>query len=94
MIKSFLTNRLEYVHFKNSESDSLENGTEIPQGSILDPLYFSIIINDLDKSSNKFKFSMYADVTPIDFNLEDFSREGREVSINAKLEKVNTWLIE
>ena len=92
LIKSYLTNRFQYVQFENSESDLLEIKTGILQGSILGPLFFSIMINDLVKSSNKFKFLMYADDTTIYFNLEDFPLEDREVLINDELEKVNKWL--
>ena len=92
LIRSYLTNRFQYVQFKNSESDLLEINTGIPQGSILDPLFFSIMINDLVNSSNKFKFLMYADDTTIYFNLDDFPIENRYVLINDELEKVNKWL--
>ena len=92
LIRSYLTNRFQYVQFENSESDLLEIETGIPQGSILGPLFFSIMINDLVNSSNKFKFLMYADDTTIHFNLEDFPLENREVPINDEFEKVNKWL--
>ena len=92
LIRNYLTNRFQYVQFENSESDLLEIKTGIPQGSILGPLFFSIMINDLVNSSNKFKFLMYADDTTIYFNLEDFPIENREVLINNELEKVNKWL--
>ena len=92
LIISYLTDRFQYVQFENSESDLLEIKTGIPQGSILGPLFFSIMINDLVNSSNKFKFLMYADDTTIYFNLEDFPIENREVLINNELEKVNKWL--
>ena len=54
LIKSYLTNRYQYVQFENSDSELLEIVTGIPQGSILGPLFFSIVINDLVNSSNKF----------------------------------------
>ena len=92
LIRSCLTDRFQYVQFENSESDLLEIKAGIPQGSILGPLFFSIMINDLVNSSNKFKFLMYADDTTIYFNLEDFPIENREVLINNELEKVNKWL--
>ena len=92
LIRSYLTDRFQYVQFENSESDLLEIKTGIPQGSIIGPLFFSIMINDLVNSSNKFKFLMYADDTTIYFNLEDFPIENREVLINNELEKVNKWL--
>ena len=92
LIRSYLTNRFQYVQFENSESDLLEINTGIPQGSILGPLFVSIMNNDLVNSCNKFKFLMYADDTTIYFNLEDFPIENREVLINNELEKVNKWL--
>ena len=82
LVKSYLTNRDQYVQFESCKSDLLEIKTGIPQGSILAPLFFSILINDIVNSSIKFSFLMYADDTTIYFNLEDFNRE---------LEKLNIW---
>ena len=72
LIKSYLTNRYQYVKYENQASDLVEIKTGIPQGSILGPLFFSIYINDLVNSSTKFTYLMYADDTTISFNLEDF----------------------
>ena len=92
LIKSYLTNRFQYVQFENSDSSLLEVKTGIPQGSILGPLFFSILINDLVNCSTKFQFLMYADDTTIYFNLNDFPLINREIEINSELEKVNTCL--
>ena len=73
-------------------SELLEIKTGIPQGSILGPLFFSILINDLVNSSRLFSFLMYADDTTIYFNLEDFPANNREIAINKELDKVNVWL--
>ena len=54
LIKSYLTNRFQYVQFENSDSSLLEVKTGISQGSILGPLFFSILINDLVNCSTKF----------------------------------------
>ena len=91
LIKSYLTNRYQYVHFESCKSDLLEIKTGIPQGSILGPLFFSMLINDIVNSSSKLSFLMYADDITIYFNLEDFSFLNREYEINRELEKVNTW---
>ena len=92
LIKSYLTNRYQYVQFENSDSELLEIVAGIPQGSILGPLFFSIFINDLVNSSDNFQFLMYADDTTIYFNLDEFPRENREIAVNNELEKVNIWL--
>ena len=92
LIKSYLTNRFQYVQFENSDSSLLEVKSGISQGSILGPLFFSILINDLVNCSTKFQFLMYADDTTIYFNLNDFPLINREIEINSELEKVNTWL--
>ena len=65
LIKSYLTNRFRYVQFENSETGLREIKTGIPQGSILGPLFISIVINDLVNSSTKFQFLMYADDTTL-----------------------------
>ena len=70
----------------------IEIKTGIPQGSILGPLFFSIYINDIVKTSTKFSYLMYADDTTIYFNLEDFPSIDRETLINTELNKIDTWL--
>ena len=93
LIKSYLTSRYQYVQFENVDSKLLEIKTGIPQGSILGPLFFSIYINDLVYSSNKFSYLMYADDTTLYFNLEDFPVINKEAAINSELNKGNKWLM-
>ena len=91
LVKSYLTNRYQYVQFESCKFDLLEIKTGIPQGSILGPLFFSILTNDIVNSSRKFSFLMYADDTTIYFNLEDFPAINREQEINRELEILNIW---
>ena len=92
LLKSYLTNRKQYVVFDGCQSEYVEIYTVVPQGSILGPLFFSIYINDLITVSDRFNFLMYADDTTIYFNLEDFDNLTKETDINRELEKVNIWL--
>ena len=92
LLTNFLQNRKQYVIFKNHESELTDITTGVPQASILGPLLFSIIINDLKKSSEKLRFFVYADDTTIYFNLEDFDSNNFEIEINAELQKVSLWL--
>ena len=92
LLKSYLTNRKQYVVFDGGQSEHVEIYTGVPQGSILGPLFFSIYINDLITVSGRLNFLMYADDTTIYFNLEDFDNLTKETDINRELEKVNIWL--
>ena len=65
----------------------------IPQGSILGPLFFSIYINDIIEASAVFNYIMYADDTTLYCNLEDFVECDTETAINRELQQINLWLL-
>ena len=92
LIKSYLLHCFQRVKYKNTQSNLIEIKTGIPQGSILGPLFFSIYINDIVKTSTKFSYLRYADDTTIYFYLEDFLAIEREIYINTKLNKIDSWL--
>ena len=43
LLKTYLTNRKQYVVFNSQNSETVDITTGIPQGSILGPLFFSIL---------------------------------------------------
>ena len=63
MLKSFLTNRKQYVSVNGFDSDKLDVLCGVPQGSILGPLLFLIYINDLRFSLKFSVTSHFADDT-------------------------------
>ena len=91
LLDNYLRNR-QFVEFRNKNSDLQEILTGISLGSILGPLFFSIYINDLIKSTDKFKYLMYADDTTLYFNLKDFNFVTMNDDINSCLDKINVWL--
>ncbi|KAF2360947.1 Reverse transcriptase domain, partial [Trinorchestia longiramus] len=59
--QSYLANRSHAVRLENTISSPIQNDFDVPQGSILGPLLFSIFINDFPSMSSNTRISMYAD---------------------------------
>ena len=70
LLKSYLTNRKQYVQLSDVRSSVRQISVRVHQGSILGQLLFNIYINGIVKSSAKFNFILYADDTTL--NLEFF----------------------
>ena len=68
----------------------------IPQGSVMGPLLFNIVINDLPSATKSFDFVMYADDTTLVSTLKTFRRTCNvkeiERNINIEIFKVTSWL--
>ena len=65
LIKSYLTDRTQYVNVLGETSEKLHVLFGVPQGSCLGPLLFLIYINDLPNISIDTNFVLFADDTNI-----------------------------
>ena len=83
LLTSYLLDRCQYVQLDNVKSCKHSTTCGIPQGSVLGPLLFNILINDITQASTKLNFTMYADDTTLVSILENF----RSVNDVANLER-------
>ena len=94
LLKSYLSNRKQYVQLSDVRSSVRPISVGVPQGSILGPLLFNIFINDIVKSSTKFNFILYADDTTLNSTLDSFGQDAVEIqnTIVSELQNIFKWL--
>ena len=96
LIKSYLTDRNQFVQIDNTKSSILHLKTGVTQGSILGPLLFLIYINDFPRASNYFSFIMYADDTTLSSTLPNIKHSHDQITaeqlIKTELNKIDVWL--
>ena len=89
LIRSYLSNRRQYVVFNGAESAQEQVSLGVPQGSILGPLLFLLYINDLSRASSFFKCILFAD----DTNLFASGKSQGELyrKVKGELLKLSAW---
>ena len=96
MLKNYLSDRNQYVQLGNTKSQLHGISRGIAQGSVMGPLLFNIVINDLNAATKKFDLIMYADDTTLISTLETFGNTNRpteiENNIIGEISKITTWL--
>ena len=88
-IRSYLSNRYQYVVINNSHSENRKIVCGVPQGSILGPTLFLLYINDIVCASKSSKFILFADDTTIYYNGNN-EKETIQI-INNDLKELNLW---
>ena len=88
LLKSFLSDRSQFVSHHNSSSDTLINRFGVPQGSNLGPLLFLIYINDIPHALNS-NPRLFADDTCLNINAVTPAMLSEKM--NLELTTVHKW---
>jgi len=91
LLRSYLTNRKQFVQCETAKSQINVIRTGVPQGSILGPLLFTIYINDLHRATDLFEIIIYADDTALCGSVSTLNDESIKL-IHEHLEKISNWL--
>ena len=89
-LRSYLSNRSQYVRINDTDSDVLYVKCGVPQGSVIGPILFNLYINDMMNSTEKLKFVLFADDTNL-FYSGRYDDNTNEI-INTELNKLYEWL--
>jgi hypothetical protein len=89
-IKSYMSNRCQYVSYNGHDSMMQDISCGVPQGSILGPLLFLLYINDLGNICQNLSAFMFADDTSLLGHDTDISV--LKAKVNADLMIISSWL--
>ena len=91
LFASFLANRKQYIFLNHTQSNYRYIKCGVPQGSVLDPLLFTIYINDISSSTNSAP-RLYADIDTC-LILQDDNISNLKYKIKGEINAVNKWMI-
>ena len=89
LIRSYLTNRKQFVSGGGFSSSQLSIDIGVPQGSVFGPILFLIYINDLSSCSN-FETTLYADDSVL--TLSHKHVHTLQTNLDCELLKIEFWL--
>ena len=89
-IKSYLTNRSQFVVHNNSKSEVKFMTHGVPQGSILDLLFFIVFRTDFSGASNQLFSILFADDTTVIIEGQNYNHF--ILILNTELNNVDVWL--
>ena len=88
-IRSYFSNRKQYVVYNGHRSLRNEISCGVPQGSILGPLFFFLYINDINNASNLLNLILFADDTNVFMSHKDLNYLSD--ILNLEMDKLSIW---
>ena len=89
LIKSYLSNRKQFVSVNQVNSEVRPVNIGLPQGSCLAPFLFLVYINDLPNASQLLQFTIFADDTTISISNDSYPQLVSD--LNLELNRVTEW---
>ena len=87
-LKSYLSNKKQFVRYQIHDSDYKMINCGVPQGSILGPL-LNIYINDIVNTTSLLELILFADDTTLLFSHPDIASQNE--IINKELQEICNW---
>ena len=87
-LKAFLSGRKQSVHVEGATSEEVSVLSGVPQGSVIGPLMFLILLNDIDTGTRFSHIASFADDTRILSGVKDTEDVA---NLQSDLEKVFEW---